>query len=92
MNIRVITEERANALASVRFVNSSGKSKQVTFAWDRPRDERLIYRGIERCRAAGVKPWMMQFFVLIGFDTTPAEDLHRVRSILAVGADPYAMP
>ena len=76
----------------MRFVNSSGKSKQVTFAWDRPRDERLIYRGIERCRAAGVKPWMMQFFVLIGFDTTPAEDLHRVRSILAVGADPYAMP
>ena len=92
LNIRIITDEQAQALASVRFVNSSGKYKMVTFAWDRPRDERLIYRGIERCRAAGIKPWMMQFFVLIGFDSTPEEDLHRVRSILKAGSDPYAMP
>tara|TARA_Y100000310_G_C20469392_1_gene709219 strand:- start:11 stop:919 length:909 start_codon:yes stop_codon:yes gene_type:complete len=92
INIRVLTEKQAEALASVRFVNPNSTKKQVTFAWDRPRDERLIYRGIERCKAAGIKPWAMQFFVLIGFDTTPEEDLHRVRSILAVGADPYAMP
>ena len=92
LNIRIITNEQCKALASVRFVNSSGKYKMVTFAWDQPKDERLIYRGIERCKTAGIKPWMMQFFVLIGFDSTPEEDLHRVQSILAVGADPYAMP
>ena len=34
----------------------------------------------------------MQFFILIGFDSTPAEDLHRVQMIVDQGTDPYAMP
>lgn len=92
INIRIITEEQAEALASVRFCNLKNTRNQASFAWDRPRDERLIVRGIERCKAAGIKPWKMQFFVLIGFDSTPEEDLHRVRFLLDQGCDPYAMP
>lgn len=92
INIRIITEEQADALSSVRFTNSSGKYHQATFAWDRPRDERLILRGIERCKEAGIKPWQMQFFILIGFDSTHEENLHRVQMILDKGSDPYVMP
>ncbi|MBF0250598.1 MAG: hypothetical protein HQL35_08235 [Alphaproteobacteria bacterium] len=92
LNIRTINEEQAKALATVRFTNTKGTAKKITFAWDSPKDERLIKRGLDRCKAAGIKPWMMQFYVLIGFHSTPEQDLHRVHTILGWGADPFVMP
>lgn len=92
INIRIITEEQASALASLKFTNLRGTNRQATFAWDRFKDERLILRGIERCEAAGIKAYQMQFYILVGFDTTPEEDMHRIRLILDRGADPYVMP
>lgn len=92
INIRIITEEQANTLKSVRFRNLHNTKSQATFAWDKPKDERLILRGIDRCKAAGIKPWQMQFFILIGFDSSPEEDLYRVHMILDQGCDPYVMP
>jgi len=92
LNIRIITEEQATALASVRFTNLHATKKQVHFAWDRWRDARLIRRGFERCVAAGIKPWQMAFYVLIGFDTTHEQNLERVMTLASWGCDPYVMP
>lgn len=92
LNIRIITEEQCAALASVRFWNLKLSRRQVYFAWDRFKDEKLIDAGIERVRAAGIKPWQMAFFILIGYDTTPEQDLYRVMKIKKLGADPFAMP
>jgi hypothetical protein len=92
LNIRIITDEQCKALASVRFWNLHMTRRQVYFAWDRFRDEKLIDAGIDRVRAAGVKAWQMAFFVLIGFDTTPEQDYYRVMKIRNLGCDPYAMP
>jgi hypothetical protein len=71
LNIRIITDEQAAALAKVKFRNIKGTKKQVHFAWDRFRDEKLVLAGIDRCLEAGLTPNQMAFFVLIGFDTTP---------------------
>ncbi len=92
LNIRIISEKQAQALASVHFTNSSGKYKQVTFAWDQIEDEKTIMRGFKRCVEAGIKPYQMQFYVLIGYNSTEAQDLHRVMTIKSLGADPYVMP
>lgn len=92
LNIRIITDEQCKALASVRFWNLKKTRRQVYFAWDRFKDEKLIDAGIQRVLAAGIKPWQMAFFVLIGFDTTPEQDLYRVMKIKKLGADPFAMP
>lgn len=92
LNIRIITEDQAKALASVNFSTISGKTKSVHFAWDRLKDERLIDDGIERCIKAGIKPYQMSFYVLIGFDSTPEEDYHRVMKLKNYGCDPYVMP
>ena len=92
LNIRIISERQAQALASVNFRNINDNSKQVTFAWDQINDERVIKRGFKRVTDAGIKPYQMQFYVLIGFDTTPEEDLHRVMMLKDWGCDPYAMP
>ena len=54
--------------------------------------EKVIKRGVQRVIDAGIKPYQMQFYVLVGFDTTPEEDMHRVMMIKGWGCDPYAMP
>jgi hypothetical protein len=92
LNIRIITEEQCVALASVRFWNLHKTRRQVYFAWDRFQDESLIDGGIARVLAAGIKPWQMAFYILIGFDTTPDQDYHRVMKIRKLGCDPYVMP
>lgn len=92
LNIRLITDEQCAALASVRFTNLHRNRSQVYFAWDRFQDEKLIDAGIQRVLAAGIKAWQMAFFVLIGFDTTPEQDLYRVMKLQKLGCDPFAMP
>ena len=92
LNIRIITSQQAEALASVNFVNLSGKKKQVHFAWDKIRDESLIRKGVDIVTSAGIKPHQMAFFVLIGFDTTPEQNYHRVMELRSLGCDPFVMP
>ena len=92
INIRNLKPEQAQALASVRFSNSSGTKKQLHFAWDDPRHEKLIHKGIDTCMKAGIRPDQMAFYVLIGYHSTPDEDLHRVETLRDYGCDPYVMP
>jgi len=79
-------------LASVKFRNINDNFNQITFAWDKIDDEKVIKRGFQRVVDAGIKPYQMQFYVLIGYDSTPEEDMHRVMMLKNWGCDPYAMP
>jgi hypothetical protein len=92
LNIRIISEKQAQALASVNFRDASNNSRVVNFAWDNINDEKTILRGFKRCIEAGLKPRHMQFYVLIGYDSTYEEDLHRVETIKKLGSVPYVMP
>ena len=94
LNIRIITDEQAKALASVHFRNLSGKKKQVHFAWDQwgKGTEKLIDEGFARVRAAGIKAYQMAFFVLVGFNTTEEQDLYRINKLHGWGCDVFVMP
>jgi len=92
INIRLITEDQAAALARLKFRNLKGTKKQIHFAWDRIKDEKAVLCGIDRCLAAGLKPNQMAFYVLVGFDTTPEEDMYRVVTLRDLGCDPFVMP
>lgn len=92
LNIRIITDEQAELLSKCDYRNSKFNKKYLTFAWDKFRDEKLIINGIERCVRSGIPTKNMQFFVLIGFDTTPEQDMHRVEMLRNLGAMPYVMP
>ena len=92
LNIRNLKEDQAEALAKVDFRTLSGKSKQVNFAWDDPRHEKLIHKGIKTCIEAGINPYQMGFYVLIGYHSTPEEDLHRVEVLRDYGCEPFVMP
>ena len=94
LNIRIITDEQAKALASVQFRNLSGKKKQVHFAWDQwgKGTEKLIDEGFERVTLAGVKPYQMAFFVLVGWNTNEEQDLYRINKLHGMGCDVFVMP
>ena len=92
LNIRNLKPEQAAAIASLRFRNMSGTKKQVHFAWDDPRHEKLIHKGIQICVDAGIKTYQMAFYVLIGYHSTIEQDLHRVEMLRSYGCDPYVMP
>lgn len=92
LNIRILKDEQAELLAACKYYNLNFNARYLTFAWDRWQDENLIFQGIERCERYGIKPENMQFFVLIGFDTTPEQDLERVKKLSDKGCLPFVMP
>ena len=85
LDIRLLTEDMAVLLAKVSLW------KQIHFAWDSMSYEDDVRRGIEILRKAMPLSRVM-FYVLIGFDTTPAEDLYRVETLRGLGVDPFVMP
>jgi len=92
LNVRIITEEQASLLSQCKYVNSKFNQRYVTFAWDKFIDEKLILNGIEICNEAGIPCRNMQFFVLIGFDTTHEENMYRINLLRNLGAMPFVMP
>lgn len=87
-----LTDEQAALLAQCNYRNSTFSAKYLTFAWDIYRQEKLVFDGIDLCERNGIKPGRMQFFVLIGYQSTPEQDLDRVTKLFNRGCDPYAMP
>lgn len=92
LNIRILTDEQTELLSQCNYYNSKFKQKYLTFAWDRFNDKRLIFEGIERCNKYGIPATAMQFFVLIGFDTTPEQDMERIMTLRELGSLPFVMP
>ena len=54
------------------------------------KDEKLIDEGIQKCLNAGIRPDQMSFYVLIGYDTSPEQDLYRVTKLREY--NPHVMP
>jgi len=93
LNIRILKIEQAELLSQCKYYNSSFKARYLTFAWDRFKDEKLIEKGIKICNQSGIPSNRMQFFVLIGYDTTPEQDYYRVMMLWEkFGALPFVMP
>jgi len=68
-DIRIFDQEQAEALSTLKF------HKSFKFAWDNPKDN--IDDKIELLLDY-VKAYKLQCYVLIGYWSTPEEDLHRV--------------
>ena len=85
LDIRFLTSRVASLLAQVRLW------KQIHFAWDQIGDESKVRKGIALLEQAMPLSRVM-FYVLIGFDSSPEEDLYRVETLQGLGVDPFVMP
>ena len=83
-DVRLLDEEKAEALKRTRFDKG-----YVHFAWDFMADEKLVVRGLKIAQDHKIAAMV---YVLIGFNTTREEDLHRCQVINLLGFDPYPMP
>lgn len=83
-DLRLLDDEKATALKKTKW------DDKLHFAWDRIEDEKEVVRGLELLKKHKINN--THIYVLIGFDTTEEEDLHRCQKLVDYGHDPYIMP
>jgi hypothetical protein len=83
VDARIMTEEQS------WYLNKMKHYKQIHIAWDDPRVN-LIPKLQEILK--WVKPYKLMCYVLIGYWSTPEEDLQRVEALRGLKIDPFVMP
>ncbi len=94
INVRLLDEEQAAAIASVRWMAGDFSRRRVYTAWDRRFDEKKVLRGLGYLKAAGESPDSILVYMLIGHepDETHEDRDHRRRVLRGFGCRPYPMP
>lgn len=94
INARFLTDEAAEAIASVDYRDDSMKVKRIYTAWDNRKDEERLFAGLNRLVKYGVKPDHIIVYMLIGY--WPGERIedcvYRQAKLRAFGCRPYPMP
>lgn len=85
-DLRLLDEKKADALHRTKWITP------LHFAWDRMADEALIVNGLKLLNKHSLRSTSNGVYVLIGYDTTEEEDLHRCQVINDYGLTPYPMP
>lgn len=94
INARFLTDEAAEAIASIDYRDDSMTVKRIYTAWDNLKDEKRLFDGLNRLVKYGVKPDHIMVYVLCGY--WPGEKIedcvYRIDRLLEFGARPYPMP
>jgi hypothetical protein len=93
VNIRMVDEESATALASVRYYDDQFKTRRLYTAWDNVGQEKVFFKGLEMLNQAGIPSRHLMVYMLIGYKPgeTMDEILHRYRRLKDAGCLPYPM-
>lgn len=93
INVRHLTPEAAEALASVEYRDDSFSERKVYTAWDNLKDEEIFFRGVDMLEAAGIAPTKVMAYMLVGFDKRETWDRiwHRFNRMVERGIEPYPM-
>lgn len=81
IDVRILDEEQAKILETIKL---SGNYMHI--AWDYP--DKLSLEKM-KMMVKYVKPPKIVCYILIGFNTTPEQDLYRVREIVKLGIRPF---
>jgi hypothetical protein len=83
IDIRIMTKDHADALNEMKHLN------YIKIAWDNPKHNMLA-------KLLEITDWIKAYkflcYVLIGYDSTPLEDLYRVEALRMLGICPFVMP
>jgi hypothetical protein len=94
INARFLTDEAAEAAASVDYRNDTMTTKRIYTAWDNKKDEDRLFAGLKRLVKYGVKPDHIMVYILVGYwpGETIEDCLYRQKKLREFGARPYPMP
>jgi len=82
LDIRLLDERIVNILRCI-------KHEEYHFAFDNVKDEGAVRRGIELLKKGGINQSI--FYVLVGYDTAPKEDLYRLEILKGLEQRAYVM-
>ena len=93
VNIRLVNDEVAGALASVRYYDDQFASRRLYTAWDNLDHERVFFRGMEKLDKAGIPPRHLMVYMLTGWadGETLDEVGYRFQRLVDAGCKPYPM-
>lgn len=93
INVRHLTPEAAEALASVEYRDDSFSERRVYTAWDNLKDEDLFFRGVDMLEAAGIPGKRVMAYMLVGYDKreTWGRIWHRFNRMVERQVEPYPM-
>lgn len=93
VNIRLIDDEAAEALASIQYRDTKFARRKLYTAWDNLKDELVFFRGVERLRCAGIPPTHLRVYMLVGYDRSETWDriFYRFERMTAMGIQPFVM-
>jgi hypothetical protein len=83
VDIRILTNKQAALLNNLKH------HKQIKIAWDNPKQD--LSKKIKEITKY-LKPYKIMCYVLIGFNSTPKQDLFRVEKLRELKIDPFVMP
>lgn len=93
INVRHLTPEAAEALASIEYRDDAFQERRVYTAWDNLKDEALFFRGLDMMEAAGIPAKHVMAYMLVGYDKreTMERVMHRFNRMTERGVQPYPM-
>lgn len=93
INVRLVDEESACELATVRYSNVRFNRRRLYTAWDNLGDEAVFKSGVQTLAAAGIPPKHLMVYMLVGFDPRETWEriLYRFSELVSLGCLPYPM-
>lgn len=93
LNIRIISDEQAIALATIEYRDNHFKRSRLYTAWDNLGDERVFFRGVDRLEKHGIPPHHLMAYSLVGWDEQENWEkiLYRHQKMVERGVRPYVM-
>lgn len=93
INVRLVTQEVAEALASVEYRDDQFQRRRLYTAWDNLRDERIFFAGVSKLESAGIPPKHLMAYMLVGFDASETMErlMYRFERMVERGILPYPM-
>lgn len=93
VNVRLIDQESAEALATIRYSDTKFQRRRLYTAWDNLKDEKVFFRGVDLLERAGIPPRNLMTYMLIGYDKSETWDRiwHRFHRMVERGIKPYPM-
>jgi hypothetical protein len=94
INARFLTDEAAEAIASIDYRDDQMHTKRIYTAWDSRNDDKRLFAGLERLVKYGVKPDHIMVYMLIGYQPGEREEDREYRRAMLrdFGARPFPMP
>jgi hypothetical protein len=91
LDVRLVDKEFAERLKKTRCYTWTFKHRALHFAWDLMGYEKQVIKGIENLLDAKYPRDYLQFYVLVGYNSTLVDDLYRIKTLTGYGITPYIM-